>query len=58
MVDIVDFAPILKSVRVLSEGELRMQIERVFPNRISELTLTEEGFGTYRAHLSDFLYDE
>ena len=54
----MELAPTLKSMRLLSERELRTQMDRVFSNKISELTLTEEGLDIYRAHLGDFPYDE
>ena len=58
VVDIVELAPTLKLVKILSENELRTQMNRVFSSRISELTLTGRGLDTYRAHLGDFSYDE
>ena len=58
MVDKVEFAPTLKSVRILNEKELRIQMGRVFSSKVSELTLTEEEFDIYKAHLGDFPYDE
>ena len=58
MIDTVMLAPILKSVRILSEGELRTLMDRVFSSKISEPLLTEEGLNIYMAHLGDFLCDE
>ena len=58
VIDTVAFALMLKSMRILSEKELRTQMDRVFPSKINELTLIEEGLNTYRAHLGEFPYDE
>ena len=58
VIDTVAFALMLKSMRILSEKELKTQMDRGFFSKIIALTLTEEGLDIYKAHLSDFSCDE
>ena len=54
----MEFVLTFKSMVILSERKLGIQMDRVFSTKISEPVLTEERLDIYRAHLGDFPYDK
>ena len=44
----------MKFAWILSKEGLRIQMNRVFSNKITELNLIERGLDIYKAHFNDF----